>query len=273
LLVPLSLWLLLASVCGCRSQTAPDPARAAHPAPAAAPAVAHAADAPSDAHWSYSGATGPAHWGSLSPHYALCATGKRQSPVNIAGATPADLPNLVFAHKPVPLQIVNNGHTIQVNYAPGSAIVLDGVRYELTQFHFHAPSEHTIDDRQADAELHLVHKSAAGRLAVVGVLLAEGSHNPALDAIWARLPASPGPAVTYAESINASALLPPDQRTFRYDGSLTTPPGTEDVRWCLMTQPVGLSKQQLAEFTRIYYGNNRPVQPLNGRTVQRDVSN
>jgi carbonic anhydrase len=245
-------------------------AACAHEHPASAEAAHDGVHA--EAHWSYEGPTGPEHWGSLSPAFALCATGKSQSPIDIRDATSVDLPNLVFHYAPTPVEIVNNGHTVQVNYAAGSYVEVDGVRYDLVQFHFHAPSEHTIAGRFAAAEMHLVHKSATGALAVVGVLLEEGEHNARFDPVWNNLPGKPGAAQRFAAEIDADDLLPADPRTYRYMGSLTTPPGTEDVHWNLMVEPVRLSKAQIAAFTKVYRGNNRPIQALNGRKVLQDSS-
>lgn len=223
-------------------------------------------------HWTYSGATGPAHWGSLSPEYALCSTGRSQSPIDIAAAAPRDLPNITFNYQPSPMSIINNGHTVQVNYAPGSFIILDGERFDLAQFHFHAPSEHTIKGRHADAEMHLVHKSASGGLAVVGVMLRVGSANTMFESIEENIP-DDGHKVEKPEiSLNAAALLPSDQRTYRYAGSLTTPPGTEGVKWNLMLEPVTISSSQLEAFRLRYDGNNRPIQQLNGREVLQDTT-
>lgn len=223
-------------------------------------------------HWSYEGKTGPAYWGTLSPEFALCATGQSQSPIDIVGAEGADLANLVFHYEPTPVEIVNNGHTVQVNYAPGSHMEVDGARFDLAQFHFHAPSEHTIAGKHAAAELHFVHKSATGELAVVGVLIEEGAHNPKFEPVWSHLPAKAGPAQKVGTTIDADDLLPGDPRTYRYSGSLTTPPGTEGVRWHLMVEPVQLSKEQIAAFTKVYQGNNRPVQGLNKRRILWDSS-
>lgn len=235
-------------------------------------ATAQAHEQHSPAHWSYEGATGPAHWGELAPEYALCAAGRSQSPIDIDGTTSADLPNLTFHYAPTPVEIVNNGHTVQVNYAAGSYLEVDGVRYDLAQFHFHAPSEHTIGGKHAAAEMHLVHKSATGELAVVGVLLEQGEHNARFAPVWDNLPGKPGAAQRFAATIDADDLLPADPRTYRYSGSLTTPPGTEGVRWHLMVEPVPLSSAQLAAFTRVYRGNNRPLQARNGRQVLQDSS-
>lgn len=233
-------------------------------------ATGHSSEHP--AHWSYSGETGPAHWGSLAPEYALCSTGRRQSPIDISAAAPRDLSNIVFNYQPTALNVVNNGHTVQVNYAPGSFILIDGQRFDLAQFHFHAPSEHTLRGAHSDAEMHLVHKSADGGLAVVGVMLKQGAHNPAFDPIWGNIPEEGKTSAPAGAFVNAASLLPADARTLRYDGSLTTPPGTEGVRWNLMVQPVTVSSSQLATFRRHYNGNNRPVQALNGREVIEDTT-
>lgn len=223
-------------------------------------------------HWSYEGETGPSHWGSLAPEFALCATGKKQSPVNIADVVPKDLANIEFHYESTPVEIINNGHAIQVNYVPGSHILLDGERFDLLQFHFHSPSEHHIKGRAYSAEMHLVHKSASGGLAVLGVLIDQGAYNAKFEPVWKNLPAEPGPAQRINAVINVADLLPNDPRTYRYDGSLTTPPGTEGVRWCLMTELVTLSPEQIADFRKIIHGNNRPVQAHNGRVILQDQS-
>ena len=222
-------------------------------------------------HWSYEGATGPSHWGELSPEFALCSKGTKQSPIDLAKVEMKDLPDIVFNYKPAAVDIVNNGHTIQVNVDSGGSIEIEGTEYVLAQFHFHAPSEHTIDGRHARAELHLVHKSAAGGLAVVGVFLEEGETNHRFDPVWEHLPATVGASHRYPDTVNGSDLLPADRRTLRYDGSLTTPPGSEGVRWNVMVEPVTLSKNQLEALEKIIKGNNRPVQNLNGRIVIQDT--
>lgn len=262
----------LGAACASRAP-AETPAEApAEAAPAPEPAAASPAEAAKPAHWSYEGETGPEHWGSLSPDYALCSQGQSQSPIDIDDAVDADLANLELHYAPTPVEIVNNGHAIQVNYAPGSYMTLDGVRYDLAQFHFHSPSEHTVDDDHAAAEMHLVHKSADGTLAVVGVLIEPGVQNSRFDPVWKHLPAQPGPAQKLDQTVNVADLLPSDPRTWRYTGSLTTPPGSEGVHWNMMVEPVTVSQAQIDAFRAVMYRNNRPVQPLNGRTIQRDTS-
>ena len=218
--------------------------------------------------WGYSGSEGPAHWGELDPEFAACKTGHRQSPVNIVGAQSADLPAIQFEYKPSALHIINNGHTIEINYAPGSFIRVGDKRYELKQFHFHHPSEETIKGKRFPMEVHLVHSDADGNLAVVSVLLEEGSANPLVETLWGLAPKTAGPEKTDDNlQINAADLLPANRSYFTFAGSLTTPPCTEGVSWFVLKTPVTISNKQVATFAEIYPYDERPTQPLNGRTV------
>ena len=167
---------------------------------------------------------------------------------------------------------INNGHTIQINYPAADTLTLGPASYQLVQYHFHSPSEHTVDGKHFPMEMHMVHKSAGGELAVVGVLIAEGAHNAAFAPVWANLPAQKG-VETHFPSVNVDvdALLPTARTSFRYDGSLTTPPCSEGVRWIIMTTPIQLSREQVGAFTRLIKDNNRPVQRLNGRSVVTDA--
>jgi carbonic anhydrase len=238
---------------------------------ACTPAEAPTSTPPSStAHWTYEGEEGPSHWGELDPAYEMCGTGKSQSPIDIASPSEQDLANIVFHYQPSAVNILNNGHTVQVNYDAGSYIELDGIRYDVAQFHYHAPSEHETDGKLFAAELHLVHKSADGKLAVVGLLLQEGSANAALDPFINNLPAETSDVKDAGVKINAMDFLPSIQTTYRYSGSLTTPPCSEGVSWLVMTTPVELSSAQLSKLESLFEGNNRPVQPLNDRSLMED---
>jgi carbonic anhydrase len=224
-------------------------------------------------HWTYEGEEGPSHWGELDESYVTCGVGKSQSPIDVLNSSEQDLTNISFHYQPSKLNILNNGHTVQVNYDPGSYIELDNTRYDLAQFHYHAPSEHTIDGESFPSELHMVHRSADGNLAVVGILLKEGAENVAYQPFISNLPAEKTDPKDAGVSINAIDLLPSSQMTFRYNGSLTTPPCTEGVNWLLMTTPVELSAQQLTALDSLFEsGNNRPVQPMNDRTLIEDTT-
>lgn len=222
-------------------------------------------------HWTYEGEEGPLHWGELDPSYAVCGTGQNQSPIDVTNSLEQDLTNISFHYQPSKLNILNNGHTVQVNYDSGSYIELDNTRYDLLQFHYHAPSEHTLEGESFPAELHIVHRNADGNLAVVGVLLMEGSENAAYQPFISNLPAEQTDVGDAGVEINATELLPPMGTTFRYSGSLTTPPCTEGIHWLLMTNPTELSADQLTALDSLFEGgNNRPVQPINDRTLIED---
>jgi carbonic anhydrase len=218
-------------------------------------------------HWSYGGEEGPAHWGELALENRPCSAGLQQSPIDLSSALPAS----VAAPKPqwIPARgglAINNGHTIQVDLGAAGGIELDGATYALKQFHFHHPSEHTIDGKAFPLELHLVHAASDGRLAVIGILFHEGSANPALEAVWATAPAKEGKAAVTFE-IDASRFMPKGAAAFRYEGSLTTPPCSETVRWTVMAEPQTASASQIAAFSALFPWNARPVQPLNRRYV------
>ena len=218
-------------------------------------------------HWGYDGDLGPEHWGALSPEFAACSAGQEQSPVDIPATAAVNPPGLGFDYRPSELNIVNNGHSIQVNYEPGSALEIAGTTYELLQFHLHALSEHTLDGAYTAMELHLVHKDAGGRIAVVGVMIEVGADNPAYEPILAHMPPEEGdPQTVSGTTVNAGDLLPVERSYYRYNGSLTTPPCTEGVTWLVMATPVELSTAQIAAFQKLYDHNYRPVQPLNERT-------
>lgn len=239
--------------------------------PAASPAKPpHSQTTGHGAHWSYDGAEGPSHWADLDPAYAACATGRRQSPIDLAKATSKDLKDPELHYQSSELRELNNGHTVQVNYDKGSYMELNGQRYELVQFHYHVPSEHHVNGKAFAAELHLVHKTARDQLAVIAILFEEGAENSAYQAFLNDLPDHESKEVAKGVKINVAELLPPTRATFRYDGSLTTPPCTEGVSWLVMTSPVKLSHAQIARLEKVFKRNNRPVQPLNGRTVTED---
>ena len=217
-------------------------------------------------HWGYEDYIGPAHWGDLCPAFAPCKEGRAQSPIDIPSSAPANPPDLGFDYRPSPVRIANTGHTIHVGYDAGSALYVDGLAYELLQYHFHNPSETTVDGVATPMELHLVHQSAAGDLAVVGVFLNQGARNPAYAHIFNYMPAKIGDRVHLTGlRVNAADLLPRDRSYWRWDGSLTTPPCTEGVKWFMLTTPVELSARQIESFKKLYTGNARPVQPMNGR--------
>jgi carbonic anhydrase len=225
-------------------------------------------DGSKNAHWSYEGPTGPEHWGELDTASVVCKQGGAQSPIDLANPlrVPA-LAGLQLKYAPSKLTITNNGHTIQVNYDKGSSLVLDGKKFDLLQFHFHTPSEHTVDGRTFPLELHLVHQATDKNLAVIGIMLAEGAPSTVLTRFWDRLPRAAGEVETN-QTINAQDLLPRAlDDYFTYSGSLTTPPCTESVRWIVLRRPIEVSKAQIAAFRAIFPMNARPVAPIGARIL------
>lgn len=226
----------------------------------------------STAHWAYDEEVGPDKWGELDSSFSACAYGNEQSPINIDSSlveTNEDLESVDINYAPTKFSIVHNGHAIQANPESSSnSIVFEGNEYILDQFHFHAPSEHQFDGENLDMELHLVHQDANGELAVLGLLIQEGEENETLASIWNELPESEtAEDVEIANPVDLAALLPSDQAYYHYNGSLTTPPCAEDVKWIVFEKPIEMSKEQIQAYKEIFPDNHRPVQPLNDREI------
>jgi carbonic anhydrase len=216
--------------------------------------------------WDYSGAAGPENWAKLSPEFSACA-GSNQSPINLSGFIDAKLEPITFSYKTGSSEILNNGHTVQINAREGSSIVVDGIQFDLKQFHFHVPSENLIKGKSFPMEGHLVHADKDGHLAVVAVMVTEGEANKALEKAWAQLPEK-GEKVALTSDISPLEILPENRDYYRFNGSLTTPPCSEGVRWLVMKQPITASKEQIEQFLHvIHHHNNRPVQAVNARPV------
>jgi len=181
-------------------------------------------------------------------------------------------PGAEFAYNSSPLTILDNGHTIQVNYAAGSSLTIEGKRHELLQFHFHKPSEEKINGRNYPMVAHLVHKNEEGKLAVVAVLFRKGADNPLVQTLWDALPKEKGaPQEVAGVNIDIGKLLPASRGYYNFAGSLTTPPCSEGVNWFVLKTPVEISEAQLKRFANVYQDNARPTQPLNGRTVTESL--
>lgn len=221
------------------------------------------------AHWTYKGESGPEKWAELCPDYSGCS-GTKQSPIDLNGDQfNEELEELILSYSSgTELNATNNGHTVQVNIANGSTFMLDTIPFELKQFHFHCPSEHTLSGKVFPMEVHLVHLSEAGAIAVVGILFEEGEENAFLSTIINELPVSADSTVTSTTNVDVNSLLPKTKNYYKYTGSLTTPPCTEGVNWFVMKTPISASKEQIEKFISMMPAHNaRPVQPLNERTI------
>jgi carbonic anhydrase len=220
------------------------------------------------AHWSYEGGSGPAKWGDLDAANKVCTIGLQQSPIDIVGPVKSQLPPLKISWAKSADTIVNNGHTIQLNFAEGSWLTLGDKKYQLLQVHFHRPSEHMVAGKSFPLEAHFVHRADSGSgLAVVGVLMSTGKPNAAFARVAATMPAKEGPPVKADPTFNPNAMLPKKLSYYRYPGSLTTPPCSETVEWLLLTNAVTVAEADVAAFAKLYPMNARPVQRDNRRYV------
>ena len=218
--------------------------------------------------WDYGNELGPSHWGDLKPEYATCKTGHQQSPIDIRSPQKTDLPPIHFEYTPSPLHIIDNGHTIMINYSPGSFIVVGDKKYALKQFHFHRPSEEKINGKSFDMTMHLVHADDEGKLAVVTVLLQEGKDSPLVRELWKDLPKEKEKEESYDNvQIDLSQILPPDRGYYTFPGSLTTPPCSENVTWYVLKHSATVSAEEIRRFSQLYRDDARPTQPLYGRVV------
>ncbi len=225
-------------------------------------------------HFNYDDTTsmGPADWADYCVAEGTenaCGSFIRQSPIDIVGATvdPA-LQSLTTLYENSPVDIINNGHTVQFNYLAATSLTFQEKSYGLSQFHFHANSEHTVDGSPRPLEVHLVHQHPDGTLAVIGVFFEIGAENAFLSTVINDLPTEEGEQfIETTPSYTAASLLPANRSYYTYEGSLTTPPCSEVVEWIVMQNAIEISQEQLNVFVAILNNNSRPVQPLGGRTI------
>ncbi|MBR7801808.1 carbonic anhydrase [Undibacterium fentianense] len=223
------------------------------------------------AHWSYEGEEGPLSWGKLNSANVKCDLGERQSPIDIRDGIKVDLDVLNFDYKPSQFQVLDNGHTIQVNVNPGNYVNVSGKAYELQQFHFHRPSEERINGKGYEMVVHFVHRDRESKLAVVAILLELGETHPGVQLVWNNLPLEKHEPIKALKNIDLMQFLPKQRGYFTYMGSLTTPPCSEGVLWLVMKEPVQLSPDQASIFARLYPNNARPIQKSAGRLIKESL--
>jgi len=222
-----------------------------------------------DSKWSYKGLKGPSNWGDLDSNYHMCKDGVNQSPINITQTIKSKLKPIIFQGRTTATNIVNNGHTVQTNFPLGNNIIIEDKSYDLIQVHFHTPSENKILGVSYPMEAHLVHADKSGNLAVVGVMFNLGISNQNVSNLFEKMPQHKGESFSLSDKIiKGYDLLPVNKEYYRFNGSLTTPPCSEGVKWLVMKNSVSVSKEQISRFEAVLHGkNNRPIQSSNSRIV------
>jgi carbonic anhydrase len=220
-------------------------------------------------HWTYEGEHGAEYWGDLSPDFIQCKVGVNQSPIDIVDSVEADLPPLILDYTSNTVDLVNNGHTAQLNVEPGSYLRVEGEEFELLQFHLHVPSEHQVNGEQFLVEAHFVHQSSRGELAVIGVLYSEGEDPEKLAKFIAVIPTEVGKPTPLVFPLKELELYGIDKDYYRYNGSLTTPPCSEGVRWYVLKDIQHISKKRRDRFNQLIGDDARGPQPVNARPVLR----
>jgi len=224
-------------------------------------------EAPENKTWGYTGETGPEHWAGMNTDYTTCQSGQMQSPVDLKWHKPVKGGSVAVAYKPAKTFVSDNGHAIQVGFDSAGHVKFKGKTYELTQAHFHSPSEHTLSGKQFPLEVHFLNKDAEGKILVLAAFYNEGKENPILGKIWNAIPNPPAPASSNDLQLNTHEMLPTMKTYYEYKGSLTVPPCTEDVQWVVFNTPMTVSKAQIEALHHFHDGNARPTQSLNGRKV------
>ena len=219
-------------------------------------------------HWSYEGESGPANWSKINVDWAKCGNGSRQSPIDIRDGMKVELEQISFDYHPSSFNVVDNGHTVQVGVSGGNYITVQNRMFELQQFHFHRPSEERINGKAFEMVVHLVHRDAEGRLAVLALLLERGAPQATIQTVWNNLPLEKFETMQPTILLDPAEMLPVRRDYYTYMGSLTSPPCSEGVLWLVMKQPVQASPAQMALFSRLYPLNARPIQPGNGRIIK-----
>ncbi|RXJ96476.1 hypothetical protein CRV00_02350 [Malaciobacter molluscorum] len=222
------------------------------------------------AHWGYAGKEAPINWANLDARYSMCKDGKHQSPINITREDIIDsnLGDVTYYDDSIASNFENNGHTLKVNFKSGNMIEYASKEYALLQMHFHTPSENQINGKSFPMEAHFVHKDSKGNLLVIAVMFEiTDDSNVIISKLLKNLPSKVGDKKDLKADIYGYDILPEDRDFYSFDGSLTTPPCSEGVKWIVLKNPVNISVSQLEKFKNIMQENNRPIQEQNNRYI------
>ena len=218
------------------------------------------------AEWNYSD-HGPREWPQLDTVFSACGSGKQQSPVDLEAGVPAVVSPVRVHWKAARSIISNTGHTIQVVVPEGSFLeVGSSAPIPLAQFHFHTPSEHAVAGKRSAVEAHFVHQQKDGAITVLAVLLNGVGQNAEFSTIMKAAPRQAGDKVPSPSPLDPVRFLPaPLRKTWRYEGSLTTPPCSETGDWIVCEDQIAVGDADIERFRLLYSMNARPLQPLNRR--------
>ena len=223
---------------------------------------------PRGTHWSYEGDSGPANWSKINVDWGKCGTGNRQSPIDIRDGMKVELEQISFDYHPSSFNVVDNGHTVQVGVGSGNYITVQNRMFELQQFHFHRPSGDRINGKTYEMVVHLVHRDAEGRQAILALMLERGTPQATIQTVWNNLPLDKFETMSPSILLDPMEMVPTRRDYYTYMGSMEQPPCSENVLWLVMKQPVQASAAQMALFSRLYPLNARPVQATNGRIIK-----
>lgn len=207
---------------------------------------------------------GPDQWGKLDQEWKMCQVGKEQSPINIqTKKVLVNAGHLNFSYELASDNIINNGHTLQINFNKGNFVEWNGDKFNLLQFHLHTPAENKIDDKGFPLEIHFVHQDEQGKLLVVSVLFEKGEANPILQSIIDVLP------LQEMKKDKLQIKVNPFQTTgfYNFNGSLTTPPCSENVQWIVMEHTLQASEKQITALHKVLGDNARNLQNLGHRKI------
>ena len=219
-------------------------------------------------HWSYEGDSGPANWSKINVDWGKCGTGNRQSPIDIRDGMKVELEQISFDYHPSSFNVVDNGHTVQVGVGSGNYITVQNRMFELQQFHFHRPSGDRINGKTYEMVVHLVHRDAEGRQAILALMLERGTPQATIQTVWNNLPLEKFDTMSPSILLDPMEMVPMRRDYYTYMGSMEQPPCSENVLWLVMKQPVQASAAQMALFSRLYPLNARPIQATNGRIIK-----
>lgn len=204
-----------------------------------------------------------------------------QSPINILTTTLREASRheleVTSVHDDKATAVVNKGHTIELEFDPGTEVTFDGKTYDFIQAHFHTPSEHQIDGMTFPMEMHFVSErkkqdSKNPEYLVLAAFFKMGNENKFINGFINKIPTHENDTVSLSdEPVYVDDLIGPinpDREYYFYKGSLTTPPYTESVNWLILREIIEASPDQIGTINDLEGDNARHVQARFGREIE-----